>query len=203
VLSVLGDRIDDQYRVWFTDHAMHTDPAAMPPMETRPDRSTRTVHYRGMLEQALRDLAAWVEHGVAPPASTAYELVDGQIRLPATAVARRGIQPVVDLRANGAVRAEVGVDEPVVFTALVEVPPGTGTIIAAEWDFEGEGDFPVVEPFTNEDVGYTSTLLTREYAFPAPGTYFPALRVTSQRLGQADNPHGRIMNLGRVRVVVG
>ncbi len=27
--------------------------------------------------------------------------------------------------------------------------------------------------------------------------------VTSQRLGQMDNPHGRIENLGRVRVVVG
>jgi len=122
--------------------------------------------------------------------------------LPATAAARRGIQPVVDLTANGAERAEVGVDNPVVFSALVEVPPGTGTIIAAEWDFEGEGDFPVVEPFTNEDVSYTSTRITREYAFAKPGTYFPALRVTSQRLGQADNPHGRVVNLGRVRVVV-
>jgi len=202
VKAVLGDRIDDQYRVWFTDHAMHTDPAAMPPMETRPARSARTVHYRGVLEQALRDLAAWVEDGVAPPASTAYELVDGQIRLPSTAAARRGVQPVVNLTANGAVRAEVAVDEPVAFSALVEVPPGTGTIIAAEWDFEGDGDFPVVEPFTNEDVSYSSTRITREYAFAKPGTYFPALRVTSQRLGQADNPHGRITNLGRVRVVV-
>jgi hypothetical protein len=44
--------------------------------------------------------------------------------------------------------------------------------------------------------------LDREYVFSVPGTYFPALRVTSQRLGQGDNPHGRIMNLGRVRVVV-
>ena len=33
-------------------------------------------------------------------------------------------------------------------------------------------------------------------------SYFPALRVTSHRLGQGDNPHCRIVNLGRVRVVV-
>jgi hypothetical protein len=171
-------------------------------MDTHPHRTTRIVNYRGVLEQALRDLAAWVEHRVAPPASSSYELVDGQIQLPATATARGGIQPVVDLTANGSVRAEVAVDDPVVFSALVEVPPGSGTVVAAEWDFEGDGEFPVVEPFTNEDVSYTSTRLTREYAFGTPGTYFPALRVTSQRLGQMDNPHGRVMNLGRVRVVV-
>ena len=45
--------------------------------------------------------------------------------------------------------------------------------------------------------------VTREHTFSASGTYFPALRVTAHRLGQADNPHGRILNLGRVRVVVG
>jgi len=143
-----------------------------------------------------------VERGVPPPASTAYELDDGQIVLPATAAARRGIQPVVDLTANGASRAEVAVGEAVEFAALVEVPLGTGTIVGAEWDFEGDGDFPVAEPFTNEDMSYASITLAREYAFAAAGTYFPALRVTAHRLGQADNPHGRVVNLGRVRVVV-
>ena len=202
VSSVLGDRADDQYRVWFTDHAMHQDPAVMPQVDITPHRSTRIINYRGVLEQALRDLAAWVERGVAPPPSTNYENLDGQILLPATAAERRGIQPVVHLTANGDERADVVVGEPVAFEALVEVPPGAGTIVAGEWDFEGTGDFPVAEPFTNEDVSYTSMTITREYAFSAPGTYFPALRVTAQRLGQADNPHGRVMNLGRVRVVV-
>ncbi len=202
VASVLGDRIDDHYRVWFTDHAMHQDPAVLPRIDVHPHRSTRIVNFRGVLEQALRDVAAWVEQGIAPPASTAYELDDGQIHLPATAAERRGIQPVVDLTANGGVRAEVAVGEMVNFSALVEVPPGTGTIIAAEWDFEGDGNFPISEPFTNEDMSYASTSITREYAFAVPGTYFPALRITAQRLGQADNPYGRIMNLGRARVVV-
>jgi len=202
VEAALGDRIDDHYRVWFTDHAMHQDPAVMPHMDLHPDRSTRIVNYRGVLEQALRDVAAWAERGIAPPPSTDYAWVDGQILLPPTAAERHGIQPVVQLTANGGERANVAVGESVAFSALVEVPPGAGTIVAAEWDFDGCGDYPVVEPFNNEDLSYTSIRLEREYAFPAPGTYFPALRATSQRLSQGDNPHGRIMNLGRVRVVV-
>ena len=202
VASAFGDRIDDHYRVWFTDHAMHQDPAVMPRIDVHPDRATRIVSYRGILEQALRDVAAWVERGIAPPPSTVYELDDGQIRLPATAATRRGIQPVVRLQANGAERTEVAVGEWVTFSALIEVPPGTGTITAAEWDFEGRGDFPVPEPFTNEDMSYESIRIAREFAFGAPGTYFPALRVTAHRLGQVDNPHGRVMNLGRTRVVV-
>ena len=72
VASVLGDRIDDHYRIWFTDHAMHQDPAVLPRIDVHPHRSTRIVSYRGVLEQALRDLAAWVERGIAPPPSTAY-----------------------------------------------------------------------------------------------------------------------------------
>jgi hypothetical protein len=202
VAAAFGDRIDDHYRVWFTDHAMHQDPAVMPRVEIHPARSTRVVNYRGVLEQALRDLAAWVEQDVAPPASTVYDLVDGQIRLPARAADRRGIQPVVDLTANGSARATVAAGETVEFSALVEVPPGTGTVVSAEWDFDGTGDFPVTESFTNEDLSYTSVTLRREHAFTAPGTYFPSLRVTAQRQGQADHPHGRIPNLGRVRVVV-
>jgi hypothetical protein len=202
VEAVLGDRIHDQYRVWFTDHAMHQDPAVMPRIDLQPDRSTRVVSYRGVLEQALRDVAAWVERGVAPPPSTDYELVDGQILLARTAAGRGGVQPVVHLTANGSEKADVAVGEVVTFSAVVEVPPGGGTIVAAEWDFDGRGDYPVVEPFTNEDLSYTSLRLEREYAFSIPGTYFPVLRATSQRLGQGDNPHGRIMNLGRARVVV-
>jgi hypothetical protein len=95
------------------------------------------------------------------------------------------------------------VGDPVEFSALVDVPPGAGTIVGAEWDFEGAGDFPVVAPFDNEASSYVSKTLTTSYAFSAPGTYFPALRVTSQRQGEMDNPYGRIQNLGRVRVVVG
>jgi hypothetical protein len=133
----------------------------------------------------------------------AYRTVDGQIFVAPTARGRKGIQPVVAVTANGGARADVAVGEEVEFSALVDVPPGAGTIVAAEWDFEGGGDFPDVVPFDNEESSYTAKHLTASHTFSEPGTYFPALRVTSQRLGQMNSPHGRIENLGRVRVVVG
>ena len=40
------------------------------------------------------------------------------------------------------------------------------------------------------------------HAFAEPGTYFPALRATSQRQGDATTAFARVQNLGRVRVVV-
>jgi hypothetical protein len=202
VEAVLGPRTDDHYRLWYVDHAMHGAPVVRTDETTRPARNTRIVDYRGVLQQALRDVAAWAERGVAPPASTNYELVDGQIVVPPTAVERRGIQPVVILTANGGTRAEVVVGETVEFSALVEVPVGAGTIVGAEWDFEGRGDFPEIAPFDNERAAYASTTVRTSHAFSAPGTYFPALRVTSHRLGEMDDPHTRIQNLGRVRVVV-
>ena len=203
VQSVLGDRTDDSYRVWFVDHAMHGGPVVRPDETTRPARNTRIVSYRGVLEQALRDVAAWAERGTAPPASTDYQLVDGQIVVPRRATERRGIQPVVTLTANGETRAEVAVGDTVEFAALVEVPPGAGTIVAAAFDFEGAGDFPIEVPIDNEAASYTSTTFTASHEFAAPGTYFPALLVTSQRQGEPDHPFGRVDNLGRVRVVVG
>ncbi len=202
VRDVLGASTDDSYRVWFVDHAMHQGPENAPTETTRPARATRIVNYRGVLEQALRDVAAWAERGVAPPRSTDYELVDGQIVVPSAAAARRGIQAVVALTVNGGGRTEVAVDEPVELVARVEVPPGAGTIVAAEWDFEGTGDFPVVDELGNDGASYASTTVRTTYAFSVPGTYFPALRVTSHRRGDPNDPHGRVRNLGRVRVVV-
>ena len=71
---------------------------------------------------------------------------------PATAAARRGIQPVVHAhRERRRTRRRRGRRAGRLLRA-VEVPAGAGTIVAAEWDFEGDGDFPVVEPFTNEDL---------------------------------------------------
>ena len=40
------------------------------------------------------------------------------------------------------------------------------------------------------------------YSFSEPGTYFPAIRVTSHREGDPITRHARIQNIGRVRVVV-
>jgi hypothetical protein len=80
------------------------------------------------------------------------------------------------------------------------VPPGAGRIVAAEWDFEGDGTFPVKAALPRR-AGATVTIRAR-HSFTRPGTYFPALRVVSQRQGDATTPFARIQNLGRVRVMV-
>jgi hypothetical protein len=155
-----------------------------------------------VLQQALRDVSAWVERGVPPPASTEHEVVDGQVRVPPGAAARKGIQPVVAMSANGGERAEVAVGEAVAFEARIDVPAGTGIVVAADWDFEGAGDFPVSEPLEFLSPDGSSVAVKATYAFAAPGTYFPALRAVSHRQGSATTRFARVQNLGRVRVVV-
>ena len=189
----LGAAEDQHFRVWFTDHALHGD-------SSRQEDPTRTVSYLGVLDEALRDLSAWVEKGVPPPASTAYKVVGGQVVVPPTAAERHGIQPVVTVKANGGVRAEVAVGQPVTFAALVEAPPRTGKIVSAEWDFEGAGDFPVKVRIARPYAARVSLRTT--YTFAKPGTYFPTLRAASQRHGDDATPFARIQNLDRVRVVV-
>jgi len=201
VQAALGPRLDDHYRLWFTDNAMHTAPAVMPG-DRRPVASTRVINYTGVVQQALRDLSNWVEKGWAPPESTTYEIVDGQVSLPPTAAERKGIQPVVTVKANGGERAEVAVGEPVEFTAVIEVPPGVGTVVAARWDFEGAGDYPLTEQFDDTNSSFSRVTLKTTYTFSEPGTYFPALRATSQRQGYFKTRYTRIHNLSRVRVVV-
>jgi hypothetical protein len=75
-------------------------------------------------------------------------------------------------------------------------------VVHAEWDFEGGGDSPVVENFGDTDSAFSTMTLTATCVFSEPGTYFPALRATSQRQSDAKTPFARVQNLGRVRVVV-
>ncbi len=199
VEAALGPRIDDQFRLWFVDHAMHMAPH-VGPEDVRPVSTTRIVSYAGVLQQALRDVAAWVETGLAPPASTTHEVVEGQVIVPAGAAARRGIQATVAVTANGGERADVAAGETVEFTAAVEAPPGAGTIVAAEWDFDGSGEYAHGQP--GLDGSASRLTLTTAHVFTEPGTYFPAVRISTQRAGDVDTPYGRVLNLGRVRVVV-
>lgn len=119
--------------------------------------------------------------------------------VPPAAAEPKGIQPVVTLTVNGGNHVEVAVGEPVEFSAMIEVPPGAGAVMAAEWDFEGTGAYPLVEEF---DSLHSQVTLTTTYTFSEPGTYFPALRVSSQRHDDFGTPFGRAQNFGRVRVVV-
>ena len=189
VEDALGEHLDDNFRLWFTENAIHGDDAK---------NTTHTVSYVSTLHQALLDVSAWVEKGVAPPPSTSYRVVDGQVQVPATAAERQGVQPLVSLRANGGVRAEARVGQAVSFSATVEAPPKTGKIVSAEWDFDGSGKFADVAKLTSG----TRTVVKSTHAFAKPGTYFVTLRAASQREGDAKASFTRILNIGRVRVVV-
>ncbi|MDF1516059.1 MAG: hypothetical protein P1S60_19780, partial [Anaerolineae bacterium] len=193
----LGDSIDDQFRLWFVDRAVHGD------INLQED-PTRVVSYLGVLHQALRDLSAWVEEGLAPPASTSYQVADGQVIVPPGAAERKGIQPVIMLTVNYSACAVSDVGQQVHFTAVIDVPPQAGPVVATAWDFEGEGSFPVVEQLRTPETGEVGDRMTlkRTYTFTKPGTYFPVLRAVTQRQGDAETPYARIRNLGRVRVVV-
>jgi hypothetical protein len=68
-------------------------------------------------------------------------MVDAQVEVPPKAGLRKGIQPVVELKVNGGVRAEVAVGQPVTLSAMIEVPPNTGKVVAVEWDFDGAGGY--------------------------------------------------------------
>ena len=187
----LGDATDDHFRLWFVDNALHGDSEIQ-------ESPTHTVSYLGMLHQALRDLSAWVETGVAPPPSTSYEVLDGQVVVPAEARERRGLQPVVSLTADGGARTDVPVGAEVTFRATAAVPDGTGAMVTFEWDVDGAGDFPV-----RDDVGAGErAIVEHRHSFAQPGTYFPTVRVAAHRDGDGTTPYARIQNLARVRVVV-
>ena len=191
VREALGPDFEDHFALWFIDHAQHDNPL------TAAARA-RTVSFEGVLQQALRDLSAWVEKGIKP-AATRYSIVDAQVRVPDSAHDRGGVQPVIALQANGGVRAEVSAGETVTFAATIEVPPGAGKVVAAEWDFEGLGNYP---DNAKIDIPEALVSLSATFIFAKPGTYFPVLRATSQRQGDMQTPYGRIQNLARVRVLV-
>jgi hypothetical protein len=191
VRKALGPGFADSFALWFVDHTQHDNPST-------PVARAHTVSLAGALQQGLRDLAQWVEKGIRP-AETAYRVVDSQVEIPARADERRGVQPVIELKANGGVRAEVSRHDRVHFTAAIEVPPGAGRIVAAEWDFEGLGNYPVTASLGAPEPRVT---LTASYAYSKPGTYYPVLRATSHRDGDAQTPYARIQNIARVRVIV-
>ncbi len=199
VKAALGEKFEDNYRLWFIDRALHTPPV-ITPLDSHPAITTRVFNYSGVLQQALRDVSAWVEKGIPPPTSTSYKVVDGQVEVPPTAAERKGIQPVVTLTVNRGERADVKVGKKLKFSAVIETPPDTGSIVMVEWDFEGEGNYPIIEQL--KDTKNKKVTVKTSYTFSKNGTYFPAIRVTSQRHGDSKTPYTRIHNIGRVRVVV-
>jgi hypothetical protein len=191
----LGDKEAENFKLWYMDNAMHDDQA-------KTVDELHLISYLGALHQALLDLSDWVERGIAPAETTNYSVVDGQIVVPSKANERKGIQPVVYLKANGSECAVVKTGETVHFTAEVEVPEGAGKLTAAEWSFEGDSDYPVKGSFKSISDDGTKAKVEMEYSFSKSGTYFPVLRVKSNRQGDPGNIFTQVKNLCRVRVIV-
>jgi hypothetical protein len=80
------------------------------------------------------------------------------------------------------------------------VPPGVGTLISAEWDFDGTGTYP----FHHDEVDGTAAELTLSttHTYDRPGTYFVTGKVESHRDGDVKATSRRIPNLAQARIVV-
>ena len=198
VKEYLGDKTDDHFRLWYTEHALHGDNAV------QLGTPTHAVNYIGVLQQALRDVSAWVEKGIAPAQTTRYKIADGQVVTPPSADERKGIQPVVNASIDGKKRADISAGESVTFHVVVEIPQGTGRLVQAEWDIDGTGQYAHAVNLSEAEVSGNGCLVefTSTYTFDRPGTYFPTVRVASERNGDVTALYARIRNLDRVRVVV-
>lgn len=188
----------ERFRLQWTENAEHIGPAMLPSSALRAS-NTWLVDYVPIIEQGLFDLQRWVEEGVAP-ASTTYQYIDGQVRLPANAGERGGVQPVVRVSADGGTRAEVEAGSAVTLEVHAEVPPAGGTLVSVQWDFDGKGTFP----FRHDGVDGTKTelTLTTTHTYDTPGTYFATALVASHRDGDVEAPHRRLQNLASARIVV-
>ena len=203
----LGPWTDQNLRLWYTDNALHGD------QEDQLDDKTHAVPYNGVIQQALLDLSQWVEKGVEPAQSTNYQIEKAQVIVPETANERRGIQPVVNMSIwgsdiNGLIshegkRIEVRRGATVEFKVKAEVPAGQGKVMLAQVSYDGK-DYSEEIDLSQADYGADGSKVefTVRHQFKNKGTYFPTIRVASQRKVDPSSPFARIYNLDRVRVVV-
>ncbi|KAI2844657.1 hypothetical protein CBS11852_2196 [Aspergillus niger] len=190
--SALGDRFNDNYRLYYSDHADHE----MGPVEEAV--KYRLIDFTGLFEQHLRDLAAWVEDGIEPPAQTRYKIENSQVKVPTSASQRGGIQPVAHLKVQNGTRAEIRAGSSVTLQANIEVPHDAGKIVSVEWDLYGNASFAKVDfgpPNRLVNVNVTHT-------YETPGVYIPSVRVASHRSGEKGSSNFLAYNMGRARVVV-
>lgn len=183
---------EKQFRLYYHDNSVHDDRAGYL------DDPQRQVDYLGTLHQALMDLAAWCEEGKEPLATTNYRYEDGQISVPAHAKERGGMQPVVFAYANGEKAVQAAAGEPVSFTAVIEVPENAGKVTQAAWDFEKTNDWSAEEELEEQKDG--TVLVKTTHVFTKPGTYYPCIKVQSNRRGDKNDIFTQCKNLDRVRV---
>ncbi len=190
----LGEAAESSFRLWYTDRALHGDA----------DDPTQSVSYQSTVFQALLDISTWVEKGKEPSATTNYKVVDGQVVLGNNAQLRGGVQPVVDATIGGKQRADIKPGEEVVVHVIVETPEGTGKLVKAEWCLDDSKQF--TQSIDMSKVTFNTDGSKAEFdttiSYDKVGTYFPTVRVYSQRTGNSSDKYTYIPNLARVRVVV-
>ena len=194
----LGDQTDNYFRLWYTDHAIHGDASG------QLDDPTRVVSYLGVLQQALRDLSQWVEKGVEPASSTKYQIQDGQVIIPEKAQERHGIQASVEAKVNGKEQETIQKGVRLNFSGKVELPQSTGKLVYSAWDFDGSGEFKNIVDLSQARISENGTLVefSISHQFDQAGTYYPSLRIATQREGDSSTPFARIQNIDRVKVIV-
>lgn len=194
VTEFLGNATDDNFRLWYTDRATHGGE----------DDPTEVVDYTTTLYQALLDVSDWVEKGIAPSHTSTYEVEDGQVILGVDGKQRGGIQPVPYVTINGKERADVKPGEQVTIHVTVDVPKGTGKVVRAVWCLDGSKEFTL--PVDMGQAKYSADGERVEFDqtvnYDKTGTYFPTVKVYSERKGDSQTPYTCIANLGKVRVVV-
>ncbi|NQX12141.1 hypothetical protein HQQ80_10940 [Microbacteriaceae bacterium VKM Ac-2855] len=193
VVEHLGDAEKDQFRLWYVDNALHGDDDVQ-------EFPARTVAYLGALETALRQLAAWVERGIEPSPTSAYEVVDGQIRIPADVEQRGGVQPVVALTVDGESSARTRVGESISVRIDVTAAPGGVIVEVREVVTNAEGEEHLSDPLDIDPAEHV--VLQRNAVFDAPGVHVIAVRVSAQMNADPTDPHARVQNIARARVTV-
>ena len=194
-------------RLYYMENCMHTDC-----QQGNGGDHQHIVSYIGALTQALLDLSDWVERGIEPPHSSGYRMDGGAVRIAPTAEERKGLQPVVSLKAQPlsafsdeaqgdrrewAEKIIVRPGERVLFRASAELPEGSGPIEEILWDFEGTDEFQPGGIILEESEHFTEAVNT--HVFQKAGTWFPVVRfATNHTKGDI---YTRIYNLARVRVV--
>ncbi|MGN1023701.1 MAG: hypothetical protein ACI4OJ_09390, partial [Lachnospiraceae bacterium] len=189
---------EEQFRLYFMDHCMHTDCEA-----GNGGDHQHIVSYAGAVHQALLDLSDWTERGISPRESTGYHMEGGQVILKEGAAMRKGLQPIVSLTANGAVAARVQPGEEVTFCAAIALPEGSGDLDLVLWDFEATDRFSPCGTWSgttwlSDRTGQANAACT--HTFTVPGTYFAVVRAAANK--EPGNPLTRIWNMARVRIEV-
>ncbi len=194
IVSVRGGDETEYVRLWYFDNVLHGDTTASV-------NELRVTTYLAGLDQALVDLAAWVEKNQAPLPSTNYTVEGGYVTVPESAGERGGLQAIPILTANGSKCAHVKAGETVHFEVTAEVPEGAGILTGVAWSLDGDPNFERKGTWELTQEGRCGRATT-SFVYERPGTYFGVVRVTSERCGDKGQLFTQIRNIDRVRVVV-